>query len=160
MGRFLLRCVDRRILFCLCCLSQTTFTTRAFDVLMQHPTPTTFFILPILLLLTFCFHRTAHDLGLGVSCLSCILNWYSCNDARLPSLPELQPRRRSKKRRSDVTPLTFVVIALVDESAYKISSLPTRLHHMSRQYQRDSGCAAMGVSVFFVSHNGCVTSSL
>ena len=31
---------------------------------------------------------------------------------------------------------------------------------MSKQYQRDSGCAAMGVSVIFVSRDGCVTSFL
>ena len=139
--------------FCLRCLSQTTFTTRALSVRRWYPTPTTTFILPMLLLLAFCFYRTTHDLGLGVSCLSCIQNFYCCNDARLPRLSELQPRRRSKKQRS-VSPLTSVVTASVDESASKTATtLQTRLHHKSKQYQRDSGCAAMGVS-----HNGCVTS--
>ena len=116
--------------FCLRCLSQTIFTTRAFNVLRQHPTPTTIFMLPILLLLAFSFYRTTHNLGLGVSCLSCIQNWYSCNDRRLPRLPELQQRRRSKKQRS-VTPRTSVATAPVDESARETaSSLPARLHKM------------------------------
>ena len=49
-----------------------------------------------------------------------------------------------------------VVIAPVDESARKTATtLPTGLHHMSKQYQRDSGCAALGVSVIFVSGHGC-----
>ena len=89
--------------------------------------------------------------------LSCIHNWY-CNDARLPRRPELQPRRRSKKQYS-FAPLTSVVIAPVDESDRKIETTqPTRLHHLSGQHQRDSGRAAMAVSVIFVSHNGCVSS--
>ena len=37
-----------------------------FNVLRQYPTPTTVFILPILLLPEFCFYRTTHDLGLGL----------------------------------------------------------------------------------------------
>ena len=140
------------------CLWQTRFTTRAFNVLRQYPTPTTIFILPMLLLLAFCFYRTTRDLGLGVSCLSYIQNWYCCNDARLPQLPELQPRRRSKKQHS-VTPLSSVVVAPVDESARKTATtLPTRLHN--KNGQRDCGCAAMGVSVIFVSRDGCVTSCL
>ena len=40
--------------------------TRAVHVLKLYPTPTTVFILPILLLLASCFYRTAHDLGLGL----------------------------------------------------------------------------------------------
>ena len=54
----------QRFCFCLRCLSQTMFTTRAFTVLRQYPTPTTVFTPPTLLLLPFC--RTTHDLGLGL----------------------------------------------------------------------------------------------
>ena len=45
--------------------------------------------------------------------------------------------------KSSVTPFTSVVIALVDESGCKnATTLPTRLHHMSVQYQGDNGRAA------------------
>ena len=112
--------------------------------------------LPILLLPAFCFYRTAHDLGLGVNCVSCVHNWHCCNDERLPRLPERQPRRRSKKLRS-VTSLASVVVAPVDERARNPTTRPTRLHHKSKQYQRDSGFAAMDVSVILLSRDGCVT---
>ena len=57
-GFFLSGECARRFFFCLRCLSQTIFTTCAFNVLKLYPTPTTIFILPFLLLLAFCFHRT------------------------------------------------------------------------------------------------------
>ena len=113
----------------------------------------------MLLILAFCFYRTTHDLGLGLQLLV-LHSELVLLQRRLPRLPELQPRRRSKKHRS-VTLLTSVVVGPVDESARKIATTPpTRLHHMSEQYQRDSGCAAMGVSVIFDSLDGCVTSFL
>ena len=55
-----------RPFFCLRCLSETTFTTRALNVLRQYPSTTTFYVLPILLLLAFCCHTTTHGLGLGL----------------------------------------------------------------------------------------------
>ena len=121
------------------------FTTRAFNTLRQYPSPTTVFTLPILLLLAFCFYRTTHDLDLVQ-----LLVPHSELVLLQRRAAAAQPRRRSKKQRS-VTPLTSVVKAPVDVSASKnATTLPTKLHHMSGQYQRDSGCATMGVSVIFV----------
>ena len=42
--------------FCLRCLSQTISTTRALDVLTWYPSPTTVFMLPMLLQPAFCFY--------------------------------------------------------------------------------------------------------
>ena len=53
---------------------QTTCTTRALNVLRWCSTPTTVFILPVLLLLEFCFYQTTHDLSLGLNCLHRIQN--------------------------------------------------------------------------------------
>ena len=52
--------------FCLRCLSQTMFATRAFKVLRQYPTPTTVFTMPILLPLEICFDGATHDLSVVV----------------------------------------------------------------------------------------------
>ena len=109
-----------RRFFCLRCLSQTMFTTRAFNVLRQSPTPTTVFMLPMLLLLEFCSDRTTHDLTLGLQ----LLVVHS-------KMVLLHPRRRSKKQRS-VTLLTSVAKAPVDRCACKIATNTTnQTAHMS-----------------------------
>ena len=75
--------------FCLRCLSQTLFTTRALSVMRWYPAPTTAFILPMLLLPAFCCHRTAHDLGLGLQ-LTVLHSELVLLQRQLPRLPRLQ----------------------------------------------------------------------
>ena len=60
-----------------------------------YPTPTTVFILPMLLLLAFCFYRTAHDVGLGLQ-LTVLDSELVLLQRQLPRLPQLQPRRQSE----------------------------------------------------------------
>ena len=83
--------------FCLRCLSQTMFTTRAFDVLKLYPAPTAAFILP----------RSAYAELLTISasvynCLHCIQNWHCCNDG----CHDCQSCNRDDDRRSS-TRLAF-----------------------------------------------------
>ena len=66
-----------------------------------------------------------------------------CNDCQPPRLPELQPRRRSKKQRSVTLP-TFVVTASTEKNASKIVAFLTRLHHMSQKKKQDSGQSTKG----------------
>ena len=122
---FLISLSGSALFVCLRCQSQTIFTTRALNVLRQHATPITVFILP----LAFCFYRTATTSASAYYLLSYIQNWYCCNDTRRPRLPRLQPRRRSKKQRSELLLrfwlCGFPVVEVGD----------TRLHLHTRSHQ-------------------------
>ena len=91
---------------------------------MRHPTPPTVFMLPILLFPEFCFWRTT---ACRASRIGTDATTHGCRDG--------QSCNRGDDRR----------IAPVDGSAHKIAALPTRLHHLSGQYQRVSGRAGMDV---------------